>query len=109
MPLVEGGVVGGPEPMALSRKEVEHIAELAKLDLEEAETSARQLSSILEHFRALQDLDTKDIAPTAQVITLSSIMRPDEVRPCLSQDEVLANAPRREDGYFKVKAILEAS
>jgi len=94
--------------MGLSRAEVEHIAELVKLTLTEGEKGifALQLSSILEHFQALQALDTTGIPPTAQVITLKNVMRADEVTPCLSSEEALANAPQAEKGYFKVPAVL---
>ena len=94
--------------MGLSRAEVEHIAELVRLALTEGEKEvfALQLSSILEHFQALQALDTTGISPTAQVITLKNVMRADEVTPCLSPEEALANAPQAERGYFKVPAIL---
>ncbi len=95
--------------MVLTRAEVEHIAELGKLDLTEEEKGlfARQLSSILEHFRALEALDTTDISPTAQVVVRKNVMRPDELTPCLTQEEVLLNAPQKERGYFKVPSILE--
>ncbi|MCJ7667118.1 MAG: Asp-tRNA(Asn)/Glu-tRNA(Gln) amidotransferase subunit GatC [Anaerolineae bacterium] len=94
--------------MGLSRAEVEHIAELVKLALteEEKEVFALQLSSILEHFQALQALDTTGISPTAQVIALKNVMRADEVTPSLSLEEALANAPQAEKGYFKVPAVL---
>ena len=94
--------------MGLSRAEVEHIAELVKLALteEEKEVFALQLSSILEHFQALQALDTTGISPTAQVIALKNVMRADEVTPSLSPEEALANAPQAEKGYFKVPAVL---
>jgi len=96
------------ERMGLSRAEVEHIAELVKLALteEEKEVFGVQLSSILEHFQALQALDTTGIPPTAQVITLKNVMRADEVTPCLSPEEALANAPQAEKGYFKVPVVL---
>ena len=95
--------------MELTREEVEHIAELAKLKLSEEEvvTFSRQLSSMLEHFQALQALDTSGIPPTAQVITLRSVMREDEITPSLAPEQVLANAPQAKDGHFKVLAILE--
>jgi aspartyl-tRNA(Asn)/glutamyl-tRNA(Gln) amidotransferase subunit C len=94
--------------MVLSRAEVEHIAELVKLALteEEEEVFARQLSSILEHFQALQALDTTGIPPTAQVITLRNVMRADEITPSLSPEEALVNAPQAEKGYFKVPTVL---
>jgi len=95
--------------MRLTREEVEHIAELAKLGLseEEKETFRQQLSAILEYAQKLQELDTEAIPPTAQVITLQNVMRPDEVRPSFLREDILANAPATQDGCFKVKAILE--
>ena len=93
----------------LSRAEVEHVAELAKLGLtgEEKDRFSEQLSAILEYAEVLQRLDTTAIPPTAQVIDLRNVMRPDEVTPSLSLEEALANAPARLEGHFKVKPILE--
>lgn len=95
--------------MRLSREEVEHIAELAKLGLteEEVERFSQQLSAILEYAQRLQELDTEAIPPTAQVITLQNVMRPDEVRPSFPREDILANAPAAEKGCFKVHAVLE--
>ncbi len=95
--------------MKLTREQVLHIAELAKLSLTEQETElfAEQLSEILEYAQQLNELDTDAIPPTAQAIYQRNVMRPDEPRPSLTPDEALANAPRRKDGYFQVKAILE--
>jgi len=95
--------------MKLSRDQVLHIAELAKLSLTDEETAlfAEQLSDILEYAEMLNDLDTEAISPTAQAIYMRNITRPDEVRPSLTPEEALANAPQRQDGYFKVKPILE--
>ncbi len=95
--------------MKLSREEVEHIAELAKISLTEEEKALfqEQLSAILEYAGMLQRVDTAAIPPTATVLPLRDVMRPDEVRPSLSQEDALANAPQSEDGCFRVKAILE--
>ncbi len=95
--------------MALTPQDVDHVAALARLGLtpEERERFAQQLSVILEHFRALQELDTEQIPPTAQVLDLRNVMRPDVPRPSLPREEVLANAPRQENGYFKIQAVLE--
>ena len=95
--------------MKLTREEVLHIAELAKLALTEEETElfAEQLSEILEYFERLNELDTSAISPTAQAIFRRNVMREDEVGQSLSPDEALSNAPQREEGYFKVKPILE--
>lgn len=95
----------------LSREQVLHIAELAKLGLteEEVERFAEQLSDILDYAEILNRLDTSAIPPTAQVIYRRNVTRPDEVRESFSPEDILANAPHREGNYFKVKAILEGS
>ena len=95
--------------MKLTREQVLHIAELAKLGITEAETElfAEQLSEILEYAGMLNRLDTDAIPPTAQAIQMLNVTRPDQVQPSLAPDEVLANAPRRKDNLFEVKAILE--
>ncbi|MCD6519520.1 MAG: Asp-tRNA(Asn)/Glu-tRNA(Gln) amidotransferase subunit GatC [Anaerolineae bacterium] len=95
--------------MKLSRDQVLHIAELAKLALseEEIELFTEQLSEILAYFEKLNRLDTSAIPPTAQVIDMRNVTRPDEVRPSLSPEEALANAPQRKGNFFKVKPILE--
>jgi len=96
--------------MKLSREEVLHIALLARLGLTEAEVNRlrEQLSNILENFEVLQQVDTTDIPPTAQPIPLQNVMRgDDEVIPSLPQSQILANAPRREENFFRVKAVLE--
>lgn len=84
---------------------------LARLGLsaEERELMREQLSSILEHIQALEELDTAAIPPTAQVITLQNVMRADEVRPSLPVESVLQNAPQTEDQMFKVNAVLDES
>lgn len=93
----------------LSREEVEYIARLARVGLseEEIEKFQVQLSDILKNFDILREVDTTDIPPTAHVIEMENVIRDDKVTPSLPQDEVLANAPRQEDGYFRIKAVLE--
>ncbi len=96
--------------MKLSREEVLHIALLARLGLTETEADSlrEQLSDILENFEALQEVDTTDVPPTAQSIPLQNVMRnDDEVIPSLPPNQILANAPRREEGFFRVRAVLE--
>lgn len=95
--------------MKLSRKETEHLALLARLGLseDEMERFREQLSTILENFEILQQVDTSDVSPTAHSIALQNVLREDEVKPSLSADEVLRNAPNQEGGYFKVRAVLE--
>ena len=95
--------------MKLSRDEVLHIALLARLGLTEAEVDrfSEQLSNILENFEVLQQVDTDGIPPTAQAIPLQSVMRRDEVAPSLPASDILANAPRKEEDFFRVRAVLE--
>ena len=95
--------------MKLSRKEVEHLALLARLGLgeEEMERFREQLSTILENFEILQQVDTSDVLPTAHSIALQNVLREDEVAPSLPADKVLSNAPNQEEGCFKVRAVLE--
>jgi aspartyl-tRNA(Asn)/glutamyl-tRNA(Gln) amidotransferase subunit C len=82
---------------------------LARIGLEAGEEDfyAEQLSGILGHIDRLQALDTEAIPPTAQVVEIASRFREDEPRPCLTQEEALANAPAKVDGFFRVPAIQE--
>lgn len=82
---------------------------LARIGLEPGDEDfyADQLSGILGHIDRLQQIDTEDIPPTAQVVEIESRLRDDEPRPCLTQEEALANAPAAVDGFFRVPAIQE--
>ena len=82
---------------------------LARLGLEpgDEEFYAEQLSGILAHIDRLQEVNTDDIPPTAQVVEIANPLREDVPRPCLTQEEVLANAPAAVDGFFRVPAIQE--
>jgi len=95
--------------MKLSREEVLHIALLARLGLTETEVDrlSEQLSNILDNFEVLQQVDTSGIPPTAQSITLQNVVRGDEIATSLPQSEILANAPQREENFFRVRAVLE--
>jgi len=94
--------------MALTIADVEHVASLARLGLtaDEKERLRDQLSSILEHINALSELDTDAIPPTAQVIALSNVLREDIATGSLPRTSVLKNAPRSNDGFFEVDAVL---
>jgi len=95
--------------MPLTPEEVRHIALLARLGLEpgDEEIYAERLSGILQHIDRLQELNTDDIPPTAQVVEVAATLREDEPRPCLTQEEALANAPAAVDGFFRVPSIQE--
>ena len=93
----------------LSRADVEHVAHLARLGLTDEEVTLLegQLNHILEQYAALSELDTDGIAPTAQVIELEGVLREDTVRPGLSVEEALANAPERSGDHFVVPAVID--
>jgi aspartyl-tRNA(Asn)/glutamyl-tRNA(Gln) amidotransferase subunit C len=94
--------------MAISVKDVQHIASLACIDLEQAkqERFASQFNSILEYFKELDGLNTDNVEPTYHVIGLNNVFREDIVEESLSQEEALRNAPRKEKGYFKGPRIV---
>lgn len=94
--------------MSLTREDVEHVASLARLGLsdDELNTLQDQLSSILGHIEVLNQLDTESIPPTAQVIQLENVLRPDEVRPSLPQETVVAMAPETREGFIAVAAVM---
>ncbi len=95
--------------MKLTHEEVLHIALLARLGLAETEVDrfGEQLSNILENFEVLQQVDTRDVPPTAQSIPLQNVLRDDETAASLPQSEILANAPQKEENFFRVRAVLE--
>jgi len=92
----------------ITKKEVEYVAKLAKLEFneEEKEEFTSQLNSILDYFKKLNELDTEKVEPTAYVISMPNLLNEDEVKPSLSQDEALSNAEYIKKGYFKVPKIM---
>ncbi|MEK3789215.1 MULTISPECIES: Asp-tRNA(Asn)/Glu-tRNA(Gln) amidotransferase subunit GatC [Paenibacillus] len=95
--------------MSISADNVRHVAKLSRLNLtaEEEEIMTGQLNAILKYAEKLNELDTDEVEPTTHVLHVSNVMREDEVRPSLSLDEVMLNAPDEEEGQFKVPAVLE--
>jgi aspartyl-tRNA(Asn)/glutamyl-tRNA(Gln) amidotransferase subunit C len=93
----------------LSRSDVEHVAHLARLGLTEAELTRleTELNHILDQYAILAELPTDDIPPTAQTIELENILREDVVRPSLSAEDVLGNAPARQGEFIVVPSILD--
>ena len=92
--------------MAISREQVLHVAKLAELELSEAEVErfGEQLNAILEAVGKVSELDLADVPPTSHPLSVVNVLAPDEPRPSLSLDDVFANAPAREDDYFRVPA-----
>ena len=95
--------------MKLTLEQVNHVAELARLGLSEEEKArlTTELSKILDYIDQLDQLDTSNVEPTAQVGGLTDVFRGDEDRPSLPAEAALQNAPSREGPYFKVRAMQE--
>jgi aspartyl-tRNA(Asn)/glutamyl-tRNA(Gln) amidotransferase subunit C len=95
--------------MSLTREEVVRVADLARLQLSDAEIDAMQsqLSRILEHVSALQRVDVTGVEPTAQVTDLVNALRADINRDSLPRADVLANSAATDQGMFRVKAVFE--
>ena len=93
----------------LSQDEVRHMAILYRLGLsqEDVESLRHKLSDILEYFQELNQVDTTDVPPTWHSVGLVNVMRDDEATAPLPKEDTLANAPLREDDYFRVKAVLD--
>ncbi|HUC93036.1 MAG TPA: Asp-tRNA(Asn)/Glu-tRNA(Gln) amidotransferase subunit GatC [Paenibacillus sp.] len=95
--------------MSITIKDVEHVANLARLELsgEEKEVFTGQLNAILKYAEKLNELDTADVQPTTHVLPITNVMREDEKRPSWPVEQVMKNAPDEEDGQFRVPAVLE--
>jgi aspartyl-tRNA(Asn)/glutamyl-tRNA(Gln) amidotransferase subunit C len=92
----------------LTRAEVEHVANLARLALsaDEIDSLTSELAAILDHAAQVSALDTEGVPPTAHPLPMVNVFRADVARPGLPRDEVLAAAPQAEDGRFRVPRIL---
>jgi len=95
--------------MSIRIQDVEHVADLARLELsdEEKVEFTEQLNAILQYVEQLNKLDTDGVEPTSHVMPLANVMRKDEVRPSLPLDQVLLNAPDEDEGQIRVPAVLE--
>ncbi len=94
--------------MKITREEVEHVAHLARLNLNqhELETMTEQLDTLLSYVAKLDELDTKNIKPTTHAFSISNAFRDDIVQDSLSRKEALANSPEQNGEYFIVPRIL---
>ncbi|MGI9951765.1 Asp-tRNA(Asn)/Glu-tRNA(Gln) amidotransferase subunit GatC [Moorellaceae bacterium AZ2] len=94
--------------MRLSKKEVEHVALLARLHLSEEEKEAytQQLNTILDYMEKLNALNTEGVEPTAHVLPLRNVFREDAVRPGLPREKALEGAPTAREGQFKVPRVV---
>jgi aspartyl-tRNA(Asn)/glutamyl-tRNA(Gln) amidotransferase subunit C len=89
--------------------DIEHLALLARLELSEDEKNrfSRQVGSIIEYIDTLNQLDTSDIDPTAHVLPMKNVFRTDTVRPSLTREKALQNAPGCTNEFFRVPKIIE--
>lgn len=95
--------------MSISKKEVLTVASLARLEVDDqrAEELTLELSKILEYVKKLDELDTTDVPPTAQVAAQQAPLRPDVRRPSLTREEALSEAPRVSEVGFLVPGFVE--
>ncbi|RWZ57993.1 Asp-tRNA(Asn)/Glu-tRNA(Gln) amidotransferase subunit GatC [Halobacillus fulvus] len=93
----------------ISKDEVKHVANLARLAIteEEADTFTKQLDDIITYAEQLNELDTEGVEPTTHVLDLKNVLRKDEPKKWIEQEEALKNAPEHQDGQFKVPSVLE--
>ena len=93
----------------ITMKDVEYVAGLAKLDLDDAtKTRLRdELADILSYMDKLNELDTSGVEPMMHVLPLSNVYREDEVKPSLDRETALMNAPKQDGEYFLVPKILD--
>ena len=89
--------------MQVDRKLLEHVAQVARLELTEKEIEKLlpQLKEALEFFSQLREIDTENVLPSFHPVELKNVMRDDEPRDCLSQEEALSLTEHKKDGYFK--------
>ena len=96
-------------PMSAANFDVQYIAHLARIELTPAEEQklGAQLNNILGYIEKLKELDVSNVEPTAHAVPMVNVMRPDEARPGLSNEEALRNAPAKAGGLFVVPKIVE--
>ena len=94
----------------IDRDQVHKVANLARLEMtaEEEEQLTAQMSSILEYFEQLSELDTDNVPPTTRAIDVSNVTRPDTLQPYPDREAILKEAPDQDGDFFKVPKILQA-
>jgi aspartyl-tRNA(Asn)/glutamyl-tRNA(Gln) amidotransferase subunit C len=93
----------------IDRKDVEHVARLARLALSEPELERMrvELAAILEYIEKLRAVDVESVEPTSHAVPLVNVMREDEVEPSVDREAMMANAPDRVAEFFRVPRIIE--
>ncbi len=94
--------------MKISKEDVIHVAQLARLELDEAAVNkfSRQIGTILDYVDTLNRLDTTGISPTSHAVCLTNAFREDEIRKQLDLEQALSNAPERDEGTFLVPRVI---
>ncbi len=92
----------------LSKKEVEHVAWLAHIELTEKEKTVftKQFNEILNYFKNIDEIDTNGIQQTSHVLELNNVFRKDKITPSLSKEEALKNSAKKEKKFFKAPRII---
>ena len=94
--------------MSVTIKDVEHVSKLARLSFPDAEKEklTHELNDILKYMEQLNSLDTSNIEPLSHVIELTNVFRDDEVKPGVTREEALKNAPAKSEQFFKVPKVI---
>lgn len=93
----------------ITRKDVEYVAELARLEFseEEKENFTKTLNDIFKYAEKLNEVDTEEVPPTAHILSVKNVFREDRVRPSMDRDKILRNAPDSDKGCFRVPRVIE--
>jgi len=95
--------------MSVTKKDVDYVADLARLQLDddERESLASDMSQILDYMTTLEEVDTSDVEPLEHVIDLEYRLRDDDAKEPLSHEDALKNAPDADTDYFRVPRVLD--
>ena len=95
--------------MAVTKKDVETVASLARLYFpdNEKDAIAATMNNILSYFDKLSELDTTEVEPLTHILPVENVMREDEIKPSLDQETALANAPKHARGHFVIPRVIE--
>ena len=94
--------------MGITLRDVEYVANLAKLKLSQNEKIKlqKELDVIIKYIDQLNEMDTEKVPITSHVVPLENVLREDKVLPSLPRDKTLANAPKKKDGFFRVPKVI---
>ena len=95
--------------MKITREQVEHVANLARLNLteEEKEQMTKDMEAIIGFADQINSLDIADVKPTDHVIPINNVFRDDVVAPSMDREKLLSNAPNQDNGCFSVPKVVE--